>query len=186
MRCTVHGRAFTAYPPGHVPYGQVALVVLAPDGGPALSDDEAAVEHLFAAATDAAREEPALWPRQEASGATRTTQERRIARGAEILGLVEGVGPGADVAAAVTHLPCGGLVEATRALAAARGLMARGLWIARTFGELLERAGRAVMDRLAVLGYLAGRWGKPYRWEPNRGRLLALGQAFWGPRRART
>lgn len=187
MRCVVHGRAFTVYPPGHVPYGQVPLVPIAPDGGPAIStDDEAAVATLFDAARDAARDEPALWPREEAPGATRSTQARRLERSAEILGLIEGVGPGADVAAAVTHLPCGGLVETTRELAAASGLMARGRQVARTFRELVKRAGRAVMDRLAVLGHLTGCWGEPYRWDPNRGRLLALGKAFWAPLRAGT
>jgi hypothetical protein len=180
MRCAAHRCAFTVYPPGHVPYGPVPVVLLAPDGGPAVSvaDDDAA-EGLFVAALDTTRKEPRLWPRAEAEGATRTTQVRRVERGAALLGLLEGQGAGASVVAAAGHTPCGALVETSRDLAAASGLLGRGPLVATSFRELVKRAGRAVMDRLAVLGHLAGLWGEPYRWEPTRGRLLALGRAFW-------
>lgn len=179
LRCTVHRRAFTGYPPGHVPYGPVPVVALAPDGVQ-LEDD---VETLFTAGIVAAANEPELWPRAEAAeGATRSTQIRRVERGASLVGLCESPA-GTSTAAAVTHAPCGALVEATRALSAARGLRGRAPIVARVFRDLARRAGRALMDRLAVVGHLAGLWGAPYRWDTRRARLIALGEAFW-PRAA--
>jgi hypothetical protein len=41
------------------------------------------------------------------------------------------------------------------------------------------------MDRLAVLGHLVCLWGRPFRWTPRAGRLLALGRAFWVSRKPR-
>lgn len=181
LRCRGHRRAFTAYPPGHVPYGQVPLVVLAPDGGRVVGEDGRTGETFFAAAADAAMAEPALWPRDTAPtppGAVRSSQRRRVRGAAELLGLI-GDTPGPDVAAAVTHLPCGALVEARQQLAESRGLPVWGRAVAEFFGDLAKRAGRALMDRLAVLGHLAGWWGRPFRWEPRSGRLVELGERFW-------
>lgn len=176
MRCAAHRLAFTVYPPGHVPYGPVPLVELAPDGGDATGESET----LFDAAAEAAHEEPRLWPRQEAPdpGATRSTQARRVARGALLLGLAA-PRTSVELAAAVSQLPRGALVEARERVASTAGLIARSREVAKTFTALSERAKRALMDRLAVLGHLAGCWGPPYRWVPRTGRLLALGSAFW-------
>ena len=35
------------------------------------------------------------------------------------------------------------------------------------------------MDRLAVLGHLAGLWGPTYRWWPGSKTLRELGRPFW-------
>lgn len=181
LRCRGHGRAFTVYPPGHVPYGQVPLVVLAPDGGAVLGADGKTDETFFAAVMDAAKAEPALWPRASAPtppGAVRSSQRRRVHGAAALLGLA-GDAPGPDVSAAVTHLPCGALVEARQQLAESHGLPAWARALVGFVGDLARRAGRALMDRLAVLGHLAGWWGRPYRWVPRGGRLLELGRPFW-------
>jgi hypothetical protein len=181
LRCRGHGRSFTVYPPGHVPYGQVPLVVLAPDGGQVLGADDKADETFFAAAADAAKAQPTFWSRDTAPtppGAVRSSQRRHVRGAAELLGLT-GDAPGPDVAAAVTHLPCGALVETRQRLAESRGLPTWARAVVDFVGDLAKRAGRALMDRLAVLGHLAGWWGRPFRWVPREGRLLELGRPFW-------
>lgn len=211
MRCSVHGRAFTAYPPGQVPYGQVPAVRLAPDGGPLAEVQDDGGEHLLGAASDAGVAEPRpavvdeaggtktfaaegalpdddskpkarLWPRSGEDGhggPTRSTQSRRTERAAELLGLVEGRGPEPATVAGVTGLPCGALVEWRDRFSAARGLLARAQVVATACRELASEPSLGLMDRLAALGYLAGLWGRPYRWQPDRGRLAALRVSFW-------
>lgn len=182
LRCRSHRKAFTVYPPGHVPYGQVPLVVLAPDGGAVLGKASETAETFFAAAADAGKKgEPELWPRDSAPtppGAVRSTQRCRVRGAAELLGLA-GDASGPDVAAAVTHLPCGALVEARQLLAGSRALPIWAGKVRRFLRDLTKRAGRALMDRLAVLGHLAGWWGRPFRWVPRGARLLELGRPFW-------
>ena len=163
MRCEVHRRAFTAYPPGHVPFGRVPLVGIAGD------------ETIFLAATDAGR--GTRWPRSAAPVGVRSTQRRRIRRAAELLGLLGE--SGAELAAAVAHLAAGELVETVRRLAESTDLSAWGREVARVVEEARQRSGPALMDRLAVLGHVAGLWGRPYRWLPRPGRLLELGRPFW-------
>ena len=99
-------------------------------------------------------------------------------RAAAVLGLAE-TAPGAEVAAAASQLPGGVVVEARERLASASGLIARASEVAPTFAALAQCAGCGLMDRLAVLGHLAGCWGRPYRWVPGTRRLLELGRAFW-------
>jgi len=68
-RCAVHGHAFTVYPPGFTPYGRLALVAIAYDGGevatlvvaPAAADPvvaPAAADPAVAPATTDSAEEP--------------------------------------------------------------------------------------------------------------------------------
>lgn len=181
VRCRSHRKAFTVYPPGHVPYGRVPLVVLAPDGEAVHGSGDDATETFFAAAADAAKSEPVFWPVHSAPtppDAVRSTQRRHVRGAAALLGLA-GDAPGPDVAAAVTHLPCGALVEARQELAESRGLPVWARVVVGLLREFAKRAGRALMDRLAVLGHLAGWWGRPFRWAPRSGRLLELGRPFW-------
>jgi len=89
MRCATHGRAWTLYPPGHVPYGRVAVAAVAPSGGSVTRVDgtPSLAGTLHEAAEDAAR--GVRWP--ESSGecpATRRTQGRRLRRVAALLGLL--------------------------------------------------------------------------------------------------
>lgn len=191
--CAVHRVAFTIYPPGHVPYGRVALVDLAPDGsehrsdvtraGTAAEAEAEATAVLFAAANDA--RDGRRWPRDDAPdppGAVRSSQRRRVARAATLFGLVTGKPPEASTSAAVTELPEGRLVEFAAKLSTSRSLVEWGKTVARVLGDLVKRAGRALMDRLAVLGHVAGFWGRPYRWRslarPGPGQLIELGRAF--------
>ncbi len=180
--CLTHGLSFTIYPPGHVPYGRVPFVDLAPDGTEKRSTREP--ETIFAAAAEAAAGK--RWPADTATapGGVRSTQRRRVTRAAGILGLV-GDEPGHALAAGVAHVPGGLLAEAVRRLAGGCDLTRMGQEVTRVLRDLAGRSGRALMDRLAVLGHLAGLWGRPFRWALRAGRLLALGRPFWDARRAR-
>jgi len=174
MRCSRHALAFTAYPAGHVPYGRAPLVVLAPDG----SDVAGGVlSGAMAAAKDA--REGRLWPREEAVDAVQATQRRRVLEAATLLGLAASE-PDAAIAAAVLHLPTGRLVEVARRLSEVRDLVTWGCEVSGLVETLARRGGRWLMDRFAVLGHLAGRWGRPWRWVSQGGaRLLPLGRPFW-------
>jgi hypothetical protein len=182
-RCARHRRAFTLYPPGHVPYGRTAWADLAPDGsGIERGCGEEAVapaEGYFGAARDAGRGE--RWARDSAPGledCVRSTQRRRVQRAQILLGLEAGQGLGAQVVAAVTGLAAGDLVEACGALVGTRSLVLRGGEIGRVLERLARQSGRALMDRFAVLGHVAGLWGAPYRWLPRPGLLLDLARPF--------
>ncbi|MBL4843940.1 MAG: hypothetical protein JKY65_00320 [Planctomycetes bacterium] len=64
-----------------------------------------------------------------------------------------------------------------------RGLKAWGRLIKVVLERPLARRGSWLADRLATLGFLAGRWGRPYRWTCDvGGRLIPLGQPFWSAR----
>jgi len=192
LRGEAHGASFTAYPPGHYPYGRTPLVDLALDGSEldVEEGDDAATGTLLEAADDAARGE--LWPREDGEAGVRATQRRRLRGVALLLGLVASAaarGVEAEVAAEVTQVPAGLLVAASGALEKARGLVAWGQELRGALEQLLAKPGPWLADRLAVLGYLARCWGRPYRWlRSGGGRLIGLGRAFWsaaGPGRAR-
>jgi len=185
-KCRTHGLVFTLYPPGCVPYGREPYVELAPDGS-ALARDPGGSESAlspgyFAAAFDAA--EGVLWPMDSAPtppDAVRSTQRRRVSRLATLLGLAPGVSPDPSAVADVTGLPAGNLLEVASALAIVRDLTHRGRQARDVLLRLAGRVGRALMDRLAVLGHLAGRWGPPYRWRSHVASLIELGRPFWRP-----
>jgi hypothetical protein len=181
MLCAVHAHAFTVYPAGHVPYGREPFVALAPDGSEVRSSEPGGFLSAAAAARKGNR-----WPRDGATApdAVRTTQRRRVQEAATLLGLAAGATTPA-VAAAVLHLPEGRLVETERRLSESRDLATWGREVSDLVCVLARRGGRWLMDRFAVLGHLAGWWGKPWRWVQRVGRLLALGEVFWPGTRGR-
>jgi len=99
VHCGLHRRAFTLYPPGHVPYGRLAVAPVSSDG--ALVKDvpsseatprEASITALdwpgtlFGAAVDAAAGQ--AWPRRPPTRPAHwRTQGRRLARGARLIGI---------------------------------------------------------------------------------------------------
>jgi len=184
VTCSVHGTSYTLYPPGHVPYGRTPWVPLGPDGS-ALEQGEGEEacppsSGYFAAAQDAAAGE--RWPVDTSPNppdAVRSTQRRRLARAEGILGLDEDLPLGPEAVAEVTHLPQGELLHVVKRLAHTRDLVHRGREVHGLIVRLVRLAGRALMDRLAVLGHLAGLWGHPYRWRPSASALLELGRPFW-------
>ena len=186
--CRTHGVAFTLYPPGHVPYGRVAMAPLDPAGRPLQleavdadgEDFEDAAEAtesvplawgttVFGAAEDAANRQP--WPRRNSTGpGSWRTQGRWILLGASLLGLM-----GEQLGAPQGLL---GVCELTRrdaatAYAAATGYRARGQAVTRPLGEL-EQAGAAMLDGLLVAGFRACRWGSAGRCDPRSGHVRWL------------
>jgi hypothetical protein len=173
MRCSKHRLAFTAYPPGHVPYGRVPLVALAPDGTELVEGGSSALGALADARAGT------VWPRDNAPEnlGVETTQRRRVEEAATLLGLSAGVTP--KFAAAVLHFPEGRIVEVARRLAESRDLGATGCAVMNLVEALARRGGRWLVDRFAVLGHLAGWWGRPWRWVVRDARLVGLGEQFW-------
>ncbi len=168
-RCRTHARSFTVYPPGHVPYGRVAVVpvdlggreVRRESGGRGFADT------LFGAALDAAAGE--RWPRTGAAEpGTRRTQGRRIERASSLLGLDLATGERTrERLAATLSVPLLTLREAP-----SESWHGGGSWTAR--GGALERVLLEVTEpvRLLRAGEVAGLWGRPSRWDPGgRGRL---------------
>lgn len=164
LRCETHGRAFTLYPPGHVPHGRVALVGLAPSGVGVRGADPLAGT-LFDAARDAAQ--GVAWPRAQEGGSDRWwgTQGRRVARAA----VLTGVAPGQP--AHLRYLLAGLLdVDVIRLVApTAPGYRSLGLAVCQVLDAL--HRGPCLVDRLGAAGAQAGLWGEPLRFDPSTGVL---------------
>lgn len=181
VRCGPHGRAFTLYPPGHVPYGRIAIAPVSSDG--ALLKERPSAEPtsgegwvvppsfpdtLFGAALDAAAGR--AWPRQQpAQPAHWRTQRRRLEQGARLLGI-------APTAAAdeVRHreqmarhlgVPTLVLVEQADRWSEARGYRERGTAITQVLAAM--ESSRRLCDWLMCAGALGGLWGLPSRWDPG-------------------
>ena len=148
VECVTHARIFTLYPPGHVPYGRVAMAPVASDGQ-RVRDDKCAGDAwemtLFRAVLDAAR--GVAWPRRLAPGdgergqESWRTQGRRIVLAASLLGV---------------------LAEAERAQPA----------IALELGipTLVVRDAA-----LLVASVMVAHWGRAHCWDPGRGELRSRG-----------
>jgi hypothetical protein len=193
VRCRTHGVAFTVYPPGHVPYGRVAVAPVDVGGrplcapvepdrlaslpvraGPDPAKEELARRPmawgvtLFRAVEDAAN--GVSWPRSEGDGfEVWRTQRRRIALSAALLGLTEVHGkaaadPGLLGVPALTRL------EAGAAYARAEGYRGRGRAVMPVLREL-ESCGARTLELVLAAGYSAGVWGRPRRWDPQGRRL---------------
>jgi hypothetical protein len=178
LKCKVHGRAFTLYPLGHVPYGRVAVAPVSVDGEPlrpasgADSDDgnlrsrpgrDGWSQTLFGAALDAASGEP--WPREAENGACWETQRRHLAEAARIFGIwpAPPVRIGESIAVAL-EVPRLTLLEAARDDAAGGGgFQSRGEAIARVLTSM--PSGRCVLDRVLDASVRVGRWAEIHRWE---------------------
>lgn len=178
VRCRTHGRAFTLYPPGHVPYGRVAVAPVSASGAPILIASPPARElgwsaTLLAAALDAAA--GTAWSREYDEEDPRWwhTQGRRIARAAELVG----IGPVDEVRRAeiaeqlgVPHLE---LRKGMGRWADASGYRSRGLAVVELVGLL--GSGRCVCDQVIAAGAVAGLWGPASRWDPATRVLRSVG-----------
>lgn len=196
-KCRTHQVAFTLYPPGHVPYGRVAVAPVDLAGAPLYesSDAESECEQeqpatpvardaepasetrslawaatLFRAAQDGAQRLP--WPRGATgnAGAWRT-QGRWLALGAVILGLTSAAESwqraGLLGISALTRR------EASAAYADARGYQGRGRATLMALAEL-SRLGARIQDLLLCAGHTGSRWGPAWRWDPRSGRLREI------------
>ncbi|MEN8183902.1 MAG: hypothetical protein ABFS46_15355 [Myxococcota bacterium] len=165
------------YPPGHYPYGQVALVRVAPDGSRV--GDATATDTLFEAALDAA--EGRSWERSvpgwkdadpdpalEVPG-WRSTQQRRLKVAVRNLGLDSGIATQHRIAMAL-YVDTLVLRDAASRIRACPGDRARG----QAVQAVLEaRPAEHRLVRLLIAGHLAGLWGRPWWW--RRGVLRPLG-----------
>lgn len=167
MRCRSHRRGFTLYPPGHVPYGRIAIAAVAPDGSPIRDNDGAERFRgtLFEASLDAAEQKP--WHREHIGSTERWwgTQIRRLALAARLLAV------SADVPSTrreqVAEILCVDLLllrEQAQKMRDAQGYQQRGIAVCHVLDALPH--GSFLPERLLQCGYLASLWGAPHRWLP--------------------
>ncbi|MBW2735461.1 MAG: hypothetical protein JRH20_24010 [Deltaproteobacteria bacterium] len=182
VKCETHGVAFTLYPPGHVPYGRVAVAAVDREGRPLRRGDDrtelAWEQTLFGAAVDGAGR--IAWPRTGAAdgslGSWRT-QGRYIAQAAELLGLTEIQEPVLVGPLGVSEL---GQREAAGAYGRATGYETRGLAIC-TIVQELELVDCDLLDMILFAGFAAGRWGRARRWDAREAQLRDVGPRARSP-----
>lgn len=173
--CAVHRLGFTLYPPGHVPYGRVAVAPLGVGGElvrePAQAGCSAPVAWgltIFRAAVEAA--EGAAWPRTNVPGEPRRwwrTQGRHLHLGARLVAVAGSVRQRQrEQVAQILGVALLGLVGAADVFATG-GYRERGRAIVQVLEEV-ERTER-VGDRLLTAGGAMGLWGAPSRWDPGGG-----------------
>lgn len=201
VECRTHGGTFTVYPPGHVPYGRVAVAPVDAEGRPIRAVGESATKtasgvavagstrsdlaadtdsaarrlgwgvSLFGAAEDAALARP--WSRTRCGGAESwRTQGRRLALAAALLSLTGADGP-PPPDAGLLGVPALTRLESTAAYASAGGYRARGEAVMQSLRDL-ERSVPCALDLLLTAGCSAGAWGAPWRWDPLGRRLLPV------------
>lgn len=166
MRCRAHGRCFTVYPPGHVPYGRRSLVPVGFDGSPVRTEAGEAPGYegsLFEAASDAAMGRS--WGEGAVGGgATRSHQAQLLKRGALLLGVTAGSAPAVlATASEVLDVDLLLLAEQQARLAGVASYVEHGAALMAVLRSM--RRDRCQVERLAEAGYQAGLWGRPYRWD---------------------
>jgi hypothetical protein len=183
-QCRTHGRAFTLYPLGHVPYGRLAVapvtldgeVVLSTLGEPTAGDRRSpAWSTTQLGAAFAVIDDPTVKVTDRRWWATQPPE--RLGRSAALLGIHPGLAaPDAEAIAFRLAVPRVVLREAADAYAHARGRAARG----RVLVGVLDQIGAdaCVLDRILAAGACAGCWGTVTRWDrASRG---TRGQVFPG------
>ena len=183
LQCQTHGRAFTLYPLGHLPYGRLAIAPVGLDGELLRSTDGAPQVDgkrspawsttLFGSAFAAIHAptikltDPRWWA---------TEAPERLAQGAAILGVHPALSvQAADAIAFRLEIPRLVLRQAADAYEHARGRAARGGVLVGVLGELGDAC---LLDRVLAAGACAGCWGTVTRWDAaSRG---ARGRVFPG------
>jgi len=178
VRCRTHQRAFTLYPPGFVPYGRVPLMLRSPNGGTAV---DLGAETLFSAATDAAA--GTIWPESDPRfwnvGGVRSTQRRRVARAALLLGIATLTEASRERVAAAIEVPFTRLRDRSgEAMSRSVITCAQAVWA--TFEEA-QSGTRDLLSRLLAAGEIVGLWAQPLRWEPALRRFRSLSSPFRQP-----
>ena len=169
IRCTTHGRSHTLYPPGHVPYGRVAIVQVDPSGQLIPSEDgtPSLAGTLHESAEDAAH--GVRWPESGAEAAwTRRTQGRRLRRVAVLLGLLTDARTQERIAHAL-GAPLLVIREAATTYSSSRAWRTQATAL---LGVLTVALASSRPAGLLRAGYEAGLWGPPRRWDPGGGRLV--------------
>lgn len=181
VRCRPHGRAFTLYPPGHVPYGRAQIAPVAPGGSLVVDDGGAPAweSTAFQAAKDAS--EGVAWSRDDGSddytggGSERwwSTQCRRLEKLTRLVGVApaldDAVRPSIGELLVVVLLV---LMDHARGIAGRPGYRRRGRAVVAVIHELGQS--QRLADRLTAAGWIAGLWPQPFRWDAEAGRLQAV------------
>ena len=201
--CRQHGgRRYTLYPPGHYPYGRVAVVRYSAGGELLLDADSGQPQWqgtLFGAAQDAQQETG--WPSEQnwwrrSSTACRRTQGRWL----EVAGRLTGVSPEAterEREQIATRLGVATMTVLSGARNWARGWQSRGAAIVAVLEAVAVVA--TLGDRMGAAGAVSDVWGPPRprlvaRWEQagkswivaRAGRSEALQKEMAGNRRGRS
>jgi len=172
MRCRSHKRGFTLYPPGHVPYGRIAVAPVASDASP-IRDEDGAERYrgtLFEACLDAARRKP--WHREHDGSTSRWwgTQLRRLTLAAQLLAVAPGVSSRRrEQAAEILCVDLLLLHEQARKMRKAQGYHHRGTAIRQVLDAMPYTS--FLPERLLECGHLGGLWGAPHRWLPDSAAL---------------
>lgn len=180
LDCKLHGHAFTVYPLGYVPYGEVAVAPVNAEGEPlfaAPSSDTSSKEHeraglawentMFAAAVDAANGKP--WRRDESlaeatCAPTWSTQQEWIATEGRVLGLAPH--PPARVGEVISlqlELPRLVHLDKARDFQRERSSRKRGCIIVSILEALPHD--RRILDRILACGALSEVWRPICRWD---------------------
>jgi hypothetical protein len=155
--------SFTVYPPGHVPYGRIAMVAADSEGRWVRGNALALT--VFSAVLEASDRDTD--PRQDVVREPRVhrrTRGRRIGLCAAIMGIA-GVltDPIRGRIADALSVPALKLREATQAYNASRSMRERAGVVVRVLQSVALATRR--MGLLAA-GYFAGLWGRPNHWDP--------------------
>lgn len=184
VHCSVHGSAFTLYPPGFAPYLRQPLERLAPDGADVSKDPieggkdpvQVAFAGTFFDAALAAADGRA-WPRSSdpahAEDSYWETQRRRLAETSRILGVAPDLDERRrdDVSRllGVDAL----LIRELATKTTPRGYRAIGHAIVGVLRAVLAKWAKAAL-RILSAGFVVGRFGKAFEWDPRRHVLRSL------------
>ncbi len=175
VRCSRHpAHAFTLYPPGHVPYGRVAVTPTSTAGTPLLegeTGEPAWGATVFVAVLDAASGERWAADSPVSDPRRRRTQGRWMDTASRLAGIHH------DLSATVREQIATRLGVATMTVHAATQTWAVARdWTARAAAILLVVAKLPVTailaDRLLSTGALGKLWPAPRRWDRSRAALL--------------
>lgn len=177
VRCHEHKRTFTLYPPGYAPYQRLPVVALAPDGRAPLCEAhsrrplEVFEGTLFEAAIDG--EANRAWARNSENGSSEqhwSTQRRHIRLASRLLGTSADTPPRLREHLAGV-LSVEELFLSDQARADGSGYRASSEAICAVLRRVVKSAPRRRANlglRLLLCGYLAGCWGLPFSWDPER------------------
>jgi len=154
VRCVVHGVAFTLYPRGHVPYGQIAVAPVSPDGSAIATEaGDRWTRTIFGASADASRavEWARATPRDNEDRLGKppdrwaSTQRRRLTAALAILGVaVEQPERQREQHAEALGVDLIDVLSAAKAVRDDAGYVARGREVVR----LLDQIAHALLRRL--------------------------------------
>lgn len=178
VKCHTHAIPFTLYPPGFGPYQRKPVLLLAPEGTAVLhekSEDPLPDFDgtLFEAALDAKEGRArARNPAKDLRDGWWTTQCRHLEMALKLLGLL---GTTTDrvreTIAAVLSVACLLLRDESRI--PEPGYQSRGHAVCAVL-EALTGSAALRASRLLFCGYVIGKWGRPWTWDPSRRCLETL------------